>query len=38
MRILDKLLAVAKEEVDRRRIGKIISLETKSGQGWTVLA
>ena len=38
MRILDELLAVTKEEVDRRRVGKTISSNTKSGQGLAVLA
>ena len=28
----------AKEEVDRRRVGKTLSSKTKSGQGRTVLA
>ena len=34
----DEVLDVAKEEVDRRRVGKTISSKTNSGQGWTVLA
>ena len=37
MRILDELIAVAKEE-DRRRLGKTILSKTKSEQGWTMLA
>ena len=37
MRLLDELLAVAKEE-DRRRVGKTIPSNPKSGQGWTALA
>ena len=38
MRIPDEFLAVAKEEVDGRRVGKTIPSTKKSGQGCTVLA
>ena len=33
MRIQDEILTVAKEEVDRRRVGKTISSKTKSEHG-----
>lgn len=38
MRILDEILAVTKEKVERRRVGKTVSSKTKIGLGWAVIA